>query len=58
LYNLPDCVDCQRLIIDLDDAEKMKCKAFLDGIPNDILIGKIDHYKPYSGDKGLTFLKR
>ena len=32
-----------------------KCKAFLQGIPKDIVIGLFNHTEPYSGDNGIQF---
>ena len=32
-----------------------KCKAFPDGVPQDILDGKNDHRKPYPGDHGIQY---
>jgi hypothetical protein len=33
-----------------------KCEAFKDAvIPDDILMGKFDHTKPYPGDNGICF---
>jgi hypothetical protein len=32
-----------------------KCKAFPDGIPEDILTGVLDHTKEYPGDHGIQF---
>jgi len=31
------------------------CKAFQDGIPDEIIIGDGDHTKPYKGDNGIVF---
>jgi len=31
------------------------CKAFPDGIPEDIWLGKVDHKKPYPRDNGIRF---
>jgi len=32
-----------------------RCEAFPSRIPQAILIGKVDHRKPYPGDHGITF---
>jgi hypothetical protein len=32
-----------------------KCAAFPAGIPNEILLSKADHRKPFAGDNGITF---
>lgn len=31
------------------------CKAFPDGIPDEIWTGENDHTKPYKGDHGIQF---
>jgi len=31
------------------------CKAFPEGIPDEIWLGKNDHTKPYEGDHGILF---
>lgn len=47
-YDCP-CYFCEHYI------GKRKCKAFPDGIPEDISIGGNDHKKPYKGDNGIQF---
>jgi hypothetical protein len=44
------CNDCAHLV-----PGSAKCKAFHDRIPDDILLGKNDHTKPYPGDNGVRF---
>ncbi len=34
------------------------CKAFPDGIPDDIFLGNIDHNEPVEGDHGIQRLVR
>lgn len=31
------------------------CKAYPKGIPEKILIGEVDHKKPYKGDSGIHY---
>ena len=45
------CRNCKHLILN----NKKICKAFLNGIPTEILIGKNDHTKPFKGDNGIQF---
>jgi len=47
---------CNRCIHVSEDGQS--CKAFPKGIPADILSGKIDHHKPYSGDYGIQYKGR
>jgi len=42
----PQCNDCKH------NNRDGTCKAFPDGIPKDILTGKILHNKPFAGQKG------
>ncbi len=34
------------------------CKAFPEGIPEQIFWGTVDHTKPYPGDNGIRFEKK
>ncbi|MEI6652563.1 MAG: hypothetical protein WCL42_08305 [Chlorobiaceae bacterium] len=45
------CTFCKHWTVEIG----RKCKAFPDGIPANIWIGKNDHTKPYSGDNGIQF---
>jgi len=33
----------------------LRCAAFPDGIPGDILTGTVNHEEPYEGDGGIRF---
>ena len=37
---------------------KSKCKAFPDGIPNDLLTGQATHHEARKGDHGIRFEPR
>jgi hypothetical protein len=48
---LSSCSECK-------NADRVKigtCKAFPDGIPEEIWIGKNDHKNSYPGDNGIQF---
>ena len=45
------CVFCKNVKLN----KKKQCKAFQNGIPEEILIGENDHTKPYKGDNGIQF---
>ena len=47
----PFCVFCKLVISPVDRT----CKAFPNGIPDEIWEGNFDHRKPYSGDHGILF---
>jgi hypothetical protein len=48
----PVCIQCKHLIIALGP---MKCDAFPDGIPDEILWGGNKHTEPFPGDHGIQF---
>lgn len=43
------CNDCKHKL------PRLKCKAFPDGIPQDVLYGERDHHFPIEGDNGFVF---
>lgn len=49
------CNFCRHL--NMSEFIKHTCKAFPDGIPPDIWLGKNNHTKPYPGDNGVRFEK-
>lgn len=48
----PVCTFCKNYI---SGREIRKCRAFPDGIPDEIWTGENDHTKPYKGDHGIQF---
>ena len=48
-HNLSQCFSCRNYIAD------GKCKAFQDGIPDQILHNEFDHSLPYPADGGVRF---
>ena len=44
------CLACNNL-----NNNMTTCKAFPEGIPEKILIGKFDHTRPWRGDNGIRF---
>jgi hypothetical protein len=48
-----DCVACRWVLEPIDNVAT--CKAFPDGIPLNILKGKVGHIRPIDGDHGIQF---
>lgn len=49
-FQISQCAFCQ-----FKHEESVSCKAFPDGIPENILLGIYDHRLPYKGDHGIRF---
>lgn len=45
------CLTCKHI----NQENVRKCKAFPDGIPTPIVMGGINHDKPFPGDKGIQY---
>lgn len=53
MVQFSQCMDCKHFI--KNDKGTMKCKAFKNGIPDDLFWNKVIHDKPYNDDNGITF---
>jgi hypothetical protein len=49
-YLTPMCYSCVHL-----NPGELTCTAFPQGIPDEILDGRVDHRKPMEGDGGILF---
>ena len=49
----PKCNDCRHLNRDFSNG--LRCRAFPNGIPDEIFCKSGDHTKPYEGDNGIQF---
>lgn len=52
----PVCMACKWLNSVLVDG-RMKCTAFPNGIPDDILLSVHDHRRPFPRDSGIRFVQ-
>uniref|UniRef100_A0A7V3NV74 Uncharacterized protein n=1 Tax=candidate division WOR-3 bacterium TaxID=2052148 RepID=A0A7V3NV74_UNCW3 len=48
---MPQCLRCKHVCL----GQPLTCLAFPEGIPDEILLNKFDHHKPYPNDKGIRF---
>jgi hypothetical protein len=46
----PICGQCKHYFL-----KTLKCEAFPDEIPKEILAGRFDHHNPHLGDNGIRF---
>lgn len=52
-YKRPLCATCEHF--HTENKESNTCDAFPDGIPWEIIKGKVDHREPYEGDNGIQY---
>ena len=51
MVNSAQCFSCKNII----NVHDKLCRAFPEGIPGDILLGKVNHVSPYPDDRGIRF---
>lgn len=54
MVNFPQCLDCKNFI-DKNEKGVFICKAFPDGIPDDVFWNNIWHDEHIDGDNGYRF---
>ena len=52
------CLECKHFLGARGEKLGLRCEAFPNGIPEEILSGEVDHTKPVNGDHGIQFKKR
>ena len=52
---MPKCYECKNI---LDEKGKPKCKAFPDGIPEEIISGEVDHVRKFAGQTNDLLFER
>lgn len=53
---LPQCLGCRHLRPTAPTGPAaLKCAAFPEGVPREILLAQHDHRKPFPGDHGIRF---
>ena len=48
-FKISPCLDCKHWIAN------GVCTAFMEGVPDSILLGDNDHRQPYPGDNGIQY---
>lgn len=51
MFGEPLCMSCKH------SNHNGTCKAYPDGIPLEIVSGRVNHYLPYEGDNGIQYEK-
>ena len=51
---VPICYSCANLY-DTEGDARLRCMAYPEAIPEEILDSEVDHRLPYTGDHGITF---
>lgn len=52
----PICIDCKHLDWkEYKESGVLRCKAFPELVPYEIMTGQHDHHKPFKGDHGIVF---
>jgi len=49
----PLCYSCRHF--DRENTDGFTCKAFPDGIPDEIIESEVDHRNPVAGDHGIQY---
>lgn len=52
MFGEPLCLSCKHT------NDNGTCKAYPEGIPLEIVSGRINHYQPYEGDNGIQYEKK
>jgi len=54
-FCIPKCLMCRHFDRTEPDSYALRCKAFPQGIPMDIVQGEQEHVTPYPGDNGILY---
>ena len=49
------CAFCRHFVLSLAEDGRPTCRAFPYGIPDQILVGRADHRRPFPGDRGIRY---
>lgn len=53
--NIPQCIHCKNLYNKKIRLDPIKCVAYPDGVPWEILTNKVDHKHTYLNDNGIRY---